>query len=104
MLLAQKHSLNNLIVSIDNNNSSNIKVDFGCIFGSFGFEICYANGHNLIELFDSITMRLKDEFPYAVIANTIKGNGCKSMENNPAWHHKSPNVEEYKKLLEELEL
>jgi hypothetical protein len=26
------------------------------------------------------------------------------MENNPAWHHKSPNVEEYKKLLEELEL
>ena len=35
-------------------------------------------------------------------AKTIKGKGVSFMENNPSWHGKSLNDEEYKKAIEEL--
>jgi transketolase len=33
------------------------------------------------------------------LANTIKGKGISFMENNPEWHHKSPNEDELKLIL-----
>ena len=41
--------------------------------------------------------------PKVIIANTIKGFGIKSMENNPAWHHRSPNEQELTIFSNELE-
>ena len=40
--------------------------------------------------------------PKAIIANTIKGNGIKMMENNHEWHHKVPSFDELKIMIEEL--
>ena len=37
--------------------------------------------------------------PIAIIANTIKGYGVLSMESNPEWHHRSPNLDELEFLL-----
>jgi transketolase len=37
-----------------------------------------------------------------MIANTIKGKGVSFLENNPEWHHKSPDKETYEKIIEEL--
>ena len=39
-----------------------------------------------------------------IIANTIKGKGVSFMENKPIWHYRSPNHEEYKIALKELEV
>ena len=38
-----------------------------------------------------------------IIGNTIKGKGVSFMENKPIWHYRSPNPEEYKIALKELE-
>ena len=40
--------------------------------------------------------------PRVVIANTIKGKGISFMENNIAWHYKSPNFLELSKALKEV--
>jgi len=33
--------------------------------------------------------------PTAIITKTVKGKGVSFMENNPNWHGKAPNEEEY---------
>jgi transketolase len=40
--------------------------------------------------------------PLCIIANTIKGKGISFIENNPEWHHKFPNNEEYQTIINEL--
>ena len=40
--------------------------------------------------------------PLMIIGNTIKGKGVSFMENKPIWHYRSPNQEEYKVAIREL--
>ena len=40
--------------------------------------------------------------PSVIIANTIKGKGVSFMENQLAWHYKSPNDEQLAQALAEL--
>jgi len=37
-----------------------------------------------------------------VLANTVKGKGVSFMENQPPWHHRVPNAEEYEAAMAEL--
>ena len=61
------------------------------------------NGHDHEEL-KSILSRDGDGKPIAIIANTIKGKGCKTMEDDPyAWHHRAPSKEELERMLVEVE-
>ena len=69
-------------------------------FKSFGWDTCVINGHDHAEIYNAL-IKSSDK-PKAIIANTVKGYGSKTMENNPAWHHKSPSPEEFNTLLEEL--
>ncbi len=41
--------------------------------------------------------------PLCVIANTTKGKNVSFMENNTLWHYRSPQGEEYKLAIDELE-
>ena len=41
--------------------------------------------------------------PTIIIAHTVKGKGVSFMENNPLFHGKTPNAEEVKIALKELE-
>ena len=51
----------------------------------------------------SIDKALKNKNKFEIIiAKTIKGKGVKAIENNPAWHHKAPSLEELKKFKKEL--
>ena len=90
---------------VDQNNSSSRSINTKPLktkFESFGFNCIEINGHNLSET-DSIYK--KDRLatkPRAVIANTLKGFGIKTMENNFAWHHKTPSVDEYMLFMKEL--
>ena len=102
-LLASHHNLSILRCVVDYNHSTDRALDMGDIaekFKSFGWESCVINGHNHKEIYNALIK--KSDKPTAIIANTIKGYGVKTMENNPAWHHKSPSPEEFNILLEEL--
>ena len=67
---------------------------------SFGWDVSEVDGHNQIELKEVLSKNF--DRPHFVLANTVKGKGCKIMESNPEWHHKFPTEEEYSKILHEI--
>jgi transketolase len=68
---------------------------------SFGCEVKNVDGHNIAKLKRAFTFKTKNK-PRVVIANTIKGKGISFMENNIAWHYKSPNDIELRNALKEV--
>ena len=102
-LLANHHNLNNLFCIVDFNHSTDRAVDLGNLkmkFDSFGWDVIEIDGHNHNEILNALTY--SSTKPICVIANTIKGKGIPLIENNPEWHHKFPNSEEYKTLTDYL--
>ena len=103
-LLASNHNLDNLTCILDYNHSNDRALKLGNLvlkFESFGWHVLEINGHNHHEILKALHFR--NEKPIMIIANTIKGNGIPAMENNPAWHHKSPSeieFNEFSKILE----
>ena len=103
-LLAAHHKLNNLCCIIDYNHSTDRALQLNDIVGkfeAFNWATCTINGHDHQEIFNALTKSDKQK-PTAIIANTIKGNGCSMMVNEPAWHHRAPTQDELKKILIEL--
>ncbi len=102
-LIAAHHKLDNLVVIVDQNKSSERAVRMGSIddkFETFGWETGLVNGHKHDDLVEELNYKYK--LPYLIVALTVKGKGIQEMEGNPAWHHKSPNVEEYDRLIAQL--
>ena len=107
---APQRGLNNLTVIIDRNRlqidgcTENIKAldPLDAKLKAFNWDVIEINGHNLIEIYDSIQKAKQNNMPTAIIANTIKGKGVSFMENNAGWHGKAPNKEEYEKAIKEL--
>lgn len=102
-LLASHHKLNNLYCIMDYNRSNDraLKIDDVIKkFTSFNWECIEVDGHNNEEIYEALSSN--SDKPIFILCNTIKGKGCSSMENNPEWHHKSPNDDEYSKIIEEL--
>lgn len=96
--------LNNLTIFYDNNGSQ-----IRCQpipnpeerFKAFGCDVHIVNGHDIGEIEKAIAAPCGNV--KAIVANTIKGHGCATLINEMfAWHHRSPNADELKKLLEEL--
>ena len=103
-LLASHHNLSKLCCIVDYNHSTDraLKVgDMVAKFKAFGWESFSINGHDHAEIYSALS-RPHDSAPLAVVAETIKGFGCKIMENNPEWHHKSPHKEDLTDILEQL--
>ncbi|OGI27528.1 MAG: transketolase [Candidatus Moranbacteria bacterium RIFOXYB1_FULL_43_19] len=104
LLLASHHQLNNLHCIVDFNHSTDRALGLKNLkrkFLSFGWDTRVIDGHNHKQIFSALKRESKK--PIAVIANTIKGAGSRLMENNPAWHHRSPTKEELKQILKELD-
>jgi len=103
-LLAAHHKLSNLCCIVDYNHSTDRALQVGDLaekFKAFGWETCVINGHNHDEIYNTLTC-VHESNPMAIIAETVKGYGCKRMENNPEWHHKAPSKEELQKILEDI--
>jgi transketolase len=103
-LLAKHHNLDNLCCIIDFNHSTDRAVDLGDLknkFESFGWDAVEVDGHNHHELLEKLTNTPTNK-PTCIIANTIKGKGISIIENNPEWHHKFPNEEEYQLIINNL--
>jgi len=102
-LLASYHNLNNLYCIMDYNHSGDraLKIDNVINkFKAFNWKCIEIDGHDQKEIKKVLTKSY--DKPVFILANTIKGKGVKIMENNPEWHHKHPNEEEYKKIMDEL--
>ena len=103
-LLSSEHKLNNLCCIVDMNHSGDRALKLEKLdqkFNSFGFEVIVINGHNHSQILEAYKY-IHEKKPIAIIAETIKGNGVKIMENSPAWHHRSPTKDELVLILEEL--
>lgn len=111
VMFASKYNLNNLIQIVDRNKimiEGTVEeiMPLGNLIGrykSFNWNVIEIDGHNFQEIQNSIDQAKKEtQKPTVIIANTLFGKGVSFMENNPDWHAKAPNEEEYQKAMEEL--
>lgn len=101
-MLAAQHKLNNLVCIMDYNRSGDRAIRIDSVyekFKAFGWYCVEIDGHDEEQIKTALSITNK---PLFILANTVKGKGIKAMENNPEWHHKSPNDEELKLFIEEL--
>jgi transketolase len=69
---------------------------------AFGWQVLEGNGHDMNSIIEQLDHAWSLKGPRVIIFHTIKGKGVSFMENNPDFHGKAPNEEEYKKAMEEL--
>ncbi len=105
VMIASDLKLNNLTVLCDNNFSQVRSLQIPNIadrFAAFKFDTVSVNGHDVDAL--NAALQRQSDAPRAVVANTVKGYGCKTLVDNVfEWHRKSPNAEQHELLLAELE-
>jgi len=111
ILFASHHKLDNLIAIVDYNKIQALDRIENIInleplkekWESFGWIAKEVNGQNIEEIIRALeVLPFQKDRPSVLIANTKKGAGVSFMENNPLWHSKWPDEEEYKKALKEL--
>ena len=104
-LFAGSEKLNNLTMIVDDNHSLKEMLDIGSFtqkLETFGFEVENVDGHSEEALFQAFT-KVRTEKPRAIVANTIRGYGSKTIMMDNTWFHRAPNKEELKKLKEEVD-
>jgi len=110
IMMASNKRLDNLIFFIDNNDFSGLErmsashKSFYPIdkkLKSFGWDVHNVDGHNFLQI--DKCFKNKQKKPVCIICKTIKGKGVSFMENVPIWHYRSPNREEYKIAIKEID-
>jgi len=111
-MFASHHKLDNLIAIIDYNKiqafgrtNEVINLEpFRDKWTAFGWIVKEIEGHNFSQIEKILSgVPFEKNKPSIVIAHTIKGKGVSFMENQLAWHYKSPNEKELEIALKELE-
>jgi len=111
ILFAPQHQLDNLIAIVDYNKIQS----FGAVsevmelapladkWRAFRWSVREIDGHDYAQIESALSsVPFEPGRPSVVIANTVKGKGVSFMENQLAWHYKSPNGEQLKQALAEL--
>lgn len=98
--------LTNVCLIVDNNESHVYMHEPNGIMSrinSFGFDVETCNGHDVDDL--SLCYRkLENSYcPKAIIANTRRGYGSKTLMTDKSWFHKAPSDDELQGLLTEVE-
>ena len=105
VLVAVDQNLNNLTIIYDNNLSHERGLQIRnpvAHFKGFGCDVVEISGHDVQALKEVLKTKTKDV--RVIVANTVKGYGCKSLADNQyAWHRRSPNDTEFEFLLKELD-
>ena len=68
---------------------------------AFGWESVEVDAHDQKAVYDALATRTRSK-PFLLVGRSTKGKGVSYMENQPIWHYRSPNKEEYDQALEEL--
>lgn len=120
IMFAGEHKLYNLIAIIDSNKICMLDYCKNIIdleplhekFRTFKWDVDVVDGHDINQLYNAL-MALKDDNitncemigkgnkPKVLIANTIKGKGIPSLENNPLCHIKNLSCEEIDRIIRE---
>ena len=109
-LQAPALGLNSLVAFVDYNNlqslgfTSETHPNFYPIkekVAAFGWEVVELDGHDQGAIFDAVSSRTS-QAPFFVVGKTVKGKGVSYMENQPLWHFRSPNSEEFRQAMHEL--
>jgi transketolase len=113
LLFASHHKLDNLTIIVDYNNLQSLTTVKETLnleplqdkFESFGCKVIEVNGHNHIELRNVFEQSINNHTgkPIVIIAKTTKGKGVSYMENKVKWHYSTPNENELKQALNEIE-
>ncbi len=104
-MVATNLKLNNLTIIYDNNMSHSRGLQIHNPverFKAFGCKVTEADGHDLPVLTREIGKN--GDMVKAIVANTTKGHGCRTLiDNQYQWHRKSPTESEFEKLIGELD-
>lgn len=101
-MLAAHHKLNNLVVIVDQNHSSDRALDTGRLdnkFNAFGLESRTIHGHIASGLKTAFEIMPSSEHPICWVCKTTKGHGVPLMESDPSWHNRKLTREEYEHTL-----
>ena len=111
MMMAANLGLGNLVAVMDNNDTTSLErmserhkafyplVEKG---QAFGWQAAEVDGHDGGALVRAVRGRNGSQ-PMLVVGKTIKGKGVSYMENVPIWHYRSPNPDEYRQAIAEIE-
>ncbi len=110
-MLAPSLKLENFTVIIDFNKiqsfgSTNEIIDQSNMaerWRAFGWDVYEIDGHNLEQVEKALKAKHREGLPKAIVAHTVKGRGVSFMEDKLMWHYKSPDDEQLKDALKELE-
>ncbi len=103
-LFAASEKLGNLTLIIDDNRSIERMIhmgDIGAKLKAFGFDVIHVNGHDLSQLHSAFSASSDD--PIAVIAETKRGWGSKTLMEDRSWFHRYPKEDELEMLLKEVD-
>ncbi len=106
VMVAANLGLDNLTVLFDNNCSQSRCLPISRPeekFDSFGFTVLAVDGHDLPAIKNAIQHHPAKGASRVIVAHTTKGKGCPSVTSDVfAWHRRSPNKDELKTMLGEL--
>ncbi len=111
LMFSSHHKLNNLIAIIDYNNLQSLTTVQETLniepledkLVSFGWNVYMIDGHNHNDIKNAFNASAKEKNkPSIVVCKTTKGKGVSFMENEVAWHYKSPNDTELQMAINEI--
>jgi transketolase len=113
-MFAGHHKLDNLVAITDYNKLQidgfirdiNTLEPLVARWRSFGWEVIEIDGHDWDSIFDGLNEAIAvTGKPAMIIAHTIKGKGCKEIENKPESHNiKVPDAKAYRRYMDALEM
>ena len=110
-MAASHHQAKNLIAIVDRNRIQNDRHTDEVMtleplaqkWRAFGWRVMETDGHDYNALLPTINRaRQRRTRPTVIIAHTIKGKGVSFMENNPGFHGRAPNKDEFEQAMKEL--
>jgi transketolase len=108
---AAHYKLDNLVAIVDRNGLQNDRWTDEVMqiepltdkWEAFGWHCIDTEGHDLGGILSSLESATNvTGQPTAIVAKTVKGKGVSFMENNPDFHGKAPNSEEFRAALAEI--
>lgn len=110
ILMGSSLGLENIVLFVDNNDfqslgrTSQTHPSFYPLtdkLTAFGWQAAEIDGHDSGRIVDAVWARQAGK-PLALIGKTTKGKGLSFMENQPIWHYRAPNKQEYEQAVKEL--
>ena len=110
-MAASHYRLANLTALVDRNRIQNDRFTTEVMrleplaekWSAFGWNVLEVDGHDISQLLDALgRAQATSGRPTVIVGHTVKGKGVSFMENNPDFHGRAPNKEEYEQAMAEL--